>query len=423
MHRLVQLYRRLIIRDFIYTIPLVLLSLHVRLQYFYYLQWSGKGYPQSPDSDWYIRYAQNLIANFKIGSDMNDIMYIGYNLLLTVLLALVKDPVTVLLIQAVTASLCVVLVFKIARMLFNLRTAIMAGIFYAYSWDITLWTTYILTDSFFISLLLLSVYLLLKCYRSDKRIYKIAFAASALYMLVFRPAGIMTVFFMLIYIAINLDRGTVPAFCKKHRMAIGGSLVAVAALGVWFYAGGRLDSLIDSMQFNAKKVLYNIYANGWVYDHPSPQDHKFKPDYTINILNSLILSFIINNWDHILILYGKRSIAFLGRWVWTTDLTSLAGIKRFAWQFLPTALFMTATVAAIANKLFRKASIVWLLVLSVFLFCILFFIDGMFRYKAPGIPFIAIAAAYGADRVIYGAIRIAKKLTGKLPWNKGKYSL
>ncbi|TMV49058.1 hypothetical protein FE783_15425 [Paenibacillus mesophilus] len=422
VHRLVQIYHRFKYWEFVFMIPIVLLSLYVRLRYFFYLRSSGK-FPQSPDSDWYIQYAHNLMANFKIGSDMNDIMYIGYNLLLTVLLAIVKDPVNVLFIQAVTAGLAVILVFKIGRMLFNLRTALIAAFFYSYSWDITLWTTYILTDSFFISLLLLSVYLLLKCYESDKKRYKILFALSALYMLVFRPAGILTLGFMLLYIVFNLDRRRVTAFLKKHRLAIGGVLTAAVVAIVWIYAGGKLDSLVASLQFNAKKVLYNQYANGWIYDLPSPQDHKFRPDYTINVLNSLILSFIINNWDHIMILYGKRSIAFLGRWVWTTDVTTIAGLKKLAWHLLPSALFLIATVAAIVNKLFRKASIVWLLIFSVFLFCIIFFIDGMFRYKAPSIPFFAIAAAYGADRAIYGAIWIIKKVTGKLPWNKGKYSL
>jgi hypothetical protein len=60
-------------------------------------------------------------------------------------------------------------------------------------------------------------------------------------------------------------------------------------------------------------------------------------------------------------------------------------------------------------------------VLAVYIFCIVLFIDGLYRYRAPGIPFIAIAVAYGADRVIDGAIRIANNYTGKLPWNKGKY--
>lgn len=427
MQQIVRVYHRYIApylyRDFIYIIPLVIYSLYVRLRYYYFLLNSGKGFPTSADSVWYIQYAQSLIADFKIGQDMNDILYIGYNMLLAALLAIFKDPVKVLFIQAVTASLCVILVFKIARMLFNLRTAIIAAYFYSLLWDITLWSTYILTDSFFISLLLLCIYFLLKCYNSPKKIYKILFAATAFYLLIFRPAGIVTVAFIMAYVVFNLPRHTVTGFFKKYKFAIAGCLAAAVLTIVMLYAGGKLDSLIASMQFNAKKVLYNQYANGWIYDHPSPQDHKFKPDYSINILNSLILSFIINNWDHILVIYLKRSIAFFGRWVWGTDLTSLAGIKAFFHNMLPTLLFITASAAAIANKLFRKASIIWLLVLSVFLFCIIFFIDGMFRYKAPAMPFIVIAVAYGADRIIYTVLFIAKKLTGKLLWNKGKYSL
>jgi 4-amino-4-deoxy-L-arabinose transferase-like glycosyltransferase len=393
------------------------------LRYFNWLSRPDVGFPKAADSDWYIQYAHNLMHDFKIGTDMNDIMYIGYNLLLTGLLAIVKDPVRIMFIQVVVASLCVILVFKISRMLFNLRTAIIASYFYAFLWDITLWSGYILTDSFFISLLLLSVFLLIKCYQSPKRVYKISFAISAFWLLIFRPSGIFSVAFLLIYILINLPKHSITGFLKKYRYPILGAVGAIAVVFFILLAGGQLNSLIDSMQFNAKKVLYNQYANGWIYDHPSPQDHKFRPDYSIDILNSLILSFIINNWDHIGIIYFKRAIAFFGRWVWSVDISTWFGIKLFISHMIPTGLFTIGTFAVFYNKMFKRTSIIWLLILSVFIFCLIFFIDGMFRYKAPGTPFIVIAVAYGADRILFTVIYIAKKLTEKLPWTKRKFSL
>jgi hypothetical protein len=134
----------------------------------------------------------------------------------------------------------------------------------------------------------------------------------------------------------------------------------------------------------------------------------------INIGNSLIASFVINNWDHIAVVYGKRVIAFLGRWVWEINLTSKRGILTFAENLLPTVLFLTGTVAAIMNGVFRRASIVWLMIIVAFVFCIIFFIDGMYRYRTPAIPFIAIAVAYGSDRAIHVVMIIAKQLTGNL---------
>ena len=116
---------------------------------FFVLLTSGHGLPQSTDSQWYLDYANALVANFCDGVDMNDVLYLGYNLLLSLLLYIFKDPVIIVFIQAVTAALGVILVYKIANMLFNRTTAIIAALFYCAAWDITLWSMYILSDSFF----------------------------------------------------------------------------------------------------------------------------------------------------------------------------------------------------------------------------------------------------------------------------------
>ncbi|WP_079914761.1 glycosyltransferase family 39 protein [Paenibacillus sp. 32352] len=414
MSLLVRIYHKYKNRDFIFTIPLVILALDQILGYYFWILRSGQGLPQSEDGQWYIDYASALLNHFAIGTQMNDLMYLGYNLLLTLLLALFKDPAKIVFIQAVTAGLSVILVFKITRMLFNRTAAIIASYFYYDAWEVTLWSMYILSDSFFISLLLLCIFLLLKVYESNKRIYKILFVVSSLYMVVFRPTGIVMMAFILLYIVIRTNRQTLLRMLKTYRYVIGGCALAAVAACIYLFSGNALDPLISSLQFNAKKVLYNIYAKGWIYDKATPHDHYFKPNYDINIFNSLILSFLINNWDHISIIYGKRVIAFLGRWVWETNVTSLHGIKVLAEHLLPTLLFLTGTVMAIVNGKFRKSSIIWLSALAIFIFCIVLFIDAMYRYRAPAIPFIAIAAGYGAERILYGVFVIAKKYAGKL---------
>lgn len=392
-------------RDIVYLIPFVLFSLYIRLRYFFFLYRSEQGFPVSDDSKWYLNYAYSFLEHFNIGLSMNDVLYFGYNMLLAALLAVFKSPVAVIFIQTVTAGLCVIFVYKIARMLFNRITAIIASYFYSYHlWGITLWSSYILSDSFFISLSLVSVFLLLKFMQTNKKVYKFSFIASALYLLVFRPTGVVTVFFMVIYIVIHTQWKTLMKWAKTYGLAIGGAAVALIVA----YMAGKLDPLVASIQYNAKLVLYNVYAFGKIYDNVSPYDHHYKPDYTIDVMDSLVLSFFVHNWDHILVIYAKRAIAFLGRWVWATDLSSAAGIRAFIVHLLPTVLFLIATVASIVNGLFKKASIVWLLVFTAFVFCVMLFIDGMYRYKAPALPYIAIVAAYGADRVIHAAWLAAK---------------
>lgn len=421
MSKLYKLFLKFKDMDIIYILPLIAFSLTVRLRFYFWMTSTNYKLPPSPDSQWYLDYAHALLNNFKIGTSMNDILYLGYNLLLTLLLAVFKTTNAVIFIQTVTASVCVVLVYKIALMLFNRGTAIIASIFYSLSFHITFWSMYILSDSFFISLQLLCIYLLLKAFDSDKKRYKILFILSALLMLVFRPTGVLTLLFVGIYVLIRLNKKAAWVFIRKHRLAIGGASAAILVAAVYIISGDKLAPLIASMQLNAKMVLYNVYAKGWIYDHPSPHDYVYKPEYKINILNSLILSFIINNWDHILALYARRGFAFLGFWVWRINVITVHGLIKFFWNMLPIGLFFIGSYAAIRNKKFVKSSILWLISLAVFVFCLITFIDGLYRYKAPAMPLLAIICAYGLERILNRVFIFAKTYAGKLLWNKQNY--
>ncbi|MEF3304606.1 glycosyltransferase family 39 protein [Paenibacillus sp. GYB003] len=403
-----RLLGKIVRSDWIFLIPFLLISLKVRMGYVLFLA-SGRGFPQSDDSKWYLQYAYSLIEGKPIGLHMNDIMYMGYNLLLTLLLAVFKSTTTVIFIQAAVAGLSVFFVYRIAAMLFNKTTAVIASYLYCYhSWGITLWSSYILADSFFISLLLLCVYLLLKSRETGKTSHRIAFAASAFYLALFKPTGLVAVAFIALCIAIGLRGATIAQFVRKRWLPLSVGAAAAASLCAYVLLSGKLEPLFASLQFNAKMVLYNIYAKGWIYDSPSPFDHPFKPNYDIDVMNSLIASFMINNWDHISVLYMKRAAAFLGRWVMQTDLSTVQGVAKFGENMLPTALFVLGFVAAMWNGLLRKTAVVWLLVLAVLLFCVVFFIDGMYRYKAPAVPFIIIGVAYGAERVVRCVLLAAK---------------
>lgn len=395
--------------DWLIMLPFILLSLKVRLQYFFFLRSPGQSFPKAADSEWYLRYAHALLAGKPIGGHMDDILYMGYNFLLALLLAIGKQPVAVLFLQSVTAGLAVILVYQIARMLFNRTTAIIASYLYCYyTWPITLWSVYILSDSFFITLLLLCVFFLIKALDSGRRTFQILFVVTACYVLIFRPTGILIIGCVVIYLLINANRKRLVEWLHRYRWVLGGAAATALLALVYGWATGRLDPFMESLRFNAKMVLYNIYAKGWIYDRATPADHSYKPDYEIDVMDSLIVSFLVNNWNDIAVLYAKRTAAFLGPWVWRTDLTTLHGMVQFAKNMLPTGLFLLGVVAAVRNGLFRKASILLWIVIAVFLFCILLFIDGMYRYKAPSTPFILIMAAYGIERIVHGVLQLAR---------------
>lgn len=396
--RISEIFHRAKRHDWLLILPIVLLALARTLTFFFWLRSSGRGFPQAADSQWYLAYAGGLLENFRIGLHMNDILYFGYNTLLALLLAVFKDPVAVLFVQAVIAGLSVILVYKIAAILFGRVTAVLAALFYATRWELTLWSMYILSDSLFISVLLLCVYFLLMAFETGGTGYKGLFVLSAVYMMLFRPTGVAAMAVILLYIAIRLGWRRLAAGAARYRGWGVAALTAAATGCGYLYSQQLLDPLLQSLQVNAKMVLYNVYAKGWLYDLATPYDHGFRPDYRVTVFDSLVLSFIVNNWDHVSVLYVKRAIAFLGKWVWEIDLRSPAGIGQFLYNAAPTFLFAVGSIAALRDGRFRQTSIVWLLIAAVFAFCLLLFIDWMYRYRYPAVPFIAIAAAYGAEQ-------------------------
>ncbi len=396
--------------EYLPPVALVALSLYRTLSHSIWLVLCGRGLPRSQDSDWYLGYARALLENFSIRMNIDEILYLGYNLLLTGLLALFNDPVAIVYTQAFAASLAIILIYLIGRTLFNKRTGVIAGFFYLYNWDVTLWSTYVLSDSFFVSLLILCVYLLIKALDTRRKQDRILFVAAALYLLLFRPTGVAVVVVMLVYALSRLDHDSLRQFVAKHSWLLSGLLLTIGIIAGSLYAGHYFDGFVESLRYNVKLVIYNVYAKGRIYDIATAYDYYFRPNYTINKLDSLGLSFIVNNWDAVSVLYFRRTVAFLGVWAWVTPLRSLVDIAYYLFKLLPTVFFIAGTVAAIREGTFGRAAVLWGIVLAVFAFCILLFIDAMYRYRFPAMPFIGIVAAYGLDRIISGGRSFAEKV-------------
>ena len=108
-------------------------------------------------------------------------------------------------------------------------------------------------------------------------------------------------------------------------------------------------------------------------------------------------------------LYLRRAIAFLGAWTWQIPIHTVSDLLYFAFQLLPTVLFVAGTIAEMRNGIFRRALIIWLIVLAVFSCCVLLFIDAMYRYRFPAMPLIAIVAAYGLERILNGGKLLVQK--------------
>lgn len=408
MNRTDQLRLRCREQELIFLVPLTLLIIIKNMLYLCWLLFFGRGLPQSDDGQWYIDYAGTFLANLRDGLDINDVLYFGYNALLSILMAIFRDPVAVVVLQGITAGLGVILVYKIAVMLFNRRTAVIASIFYACIFEFTRWSLYILSDSFFVSLLLLCIYFLLMAMDTREGRYRYLFLLLSFYLAIFRPTGIVILAFMAVSVLLQLNRKTLLEFISRYYRWLAMLLVLLVSVVVYLYINNKMTLFFHSVQFEMEKILLDVYGKGWVYDKSTPFDHDYWPDYAITVKDSVILSFILNNWENISILCAKRAVAFLGTWVWAADFKSVLGILGALFNLVPAGLFFIGVASAIKNGLFKRASVIWMPIIAVYLFCVVIFIDAMYRYQYPALPFIAIIAAYGTERLLNKAKIIMK---------------
>lgn len=395
-----QLFRKNPVRD---ILVLVTMSLLPRVVYYFYNLISEGGLPQAHDTQWYLEHAQLLISQRHIDFDFNGVFYLSYYSLLALLLLIFKTPAAVVFVQMLINAFSVILAYKITLMLFNRRTAVITGMIYAFLWPMIFWSIYIITDSLFISLLLLQVYFLLKAFEERKRVYGYSFFFTSLYMIFFRPTGIITLTFLCMYIIINLE---LKSYVNRHKAFV--LCVGILAAATFLYLAGStiLSPLKESLYNNMRWLLLDNYAHGRIYDIPTPYDYSFNAVTDTNIFNNFIVSFFVNNGKHIVILYGKRIVSFVGVWVWKLNEIGMADRLKYLVPAM-TGCFIAAVGLSrmIKKEIFKKSSILVFVVMSILCFTVFFFMDSAYRYRVPAFVFLGMIGAYGMD----GCIEVGSK--------------
>ena len=371
---------------------LILFSLVTRLGYFFVRLSSGEGLPEAYDTEWYLEHARRILTDFKISLDFNGVFYLGYYTLLSMLLLIFKSQTAIIFIQMVINAVSVVLVYRIAFLLFkNRRVAFISGLFYTFTMPLIYWSFFILTDSFFVTLILLNVYLLLKFYETKSRKYLLLFITTSLYILVFRPTGISTLAFIALYIIINLDFSKIM---RIYRLWVISGLIAIVLVISFVLLKGYLTPLFGSLSRNLEELIWYHYVPGHIFDASERFAYKYTANFSINHFNSFPVSFFINNWNHILVLYLFRAFLF-----WAPIVTTPFSLDKLyiVFAFLFGAI---GFIYLIRRTDLRKTSIILFVIFSIWFFCIIFFMDSSFRYRVPALVFLNFIAALGVDNFL-----------------------
>lgn len=357
-----------------------------------------EGLPQAFDAKEFINQAHLLMNKGVINLDFNGVFYVGFYSVLGLFLKIINSTDAFVVFQMLINALTVILVYKLGMEILDKRAAIISSVLYSFLLPIIYWSIFITTDSLFISLMLLQAYLSVLCIKYNRKNSWIKLLFVSIYMIFFRPTGIVTLVFTIIYLLINLD---VKGFIIKHkRIAVvtGGILVIFLVIAIEKIIHNPLTGSIERNMF---WLLTEIYSNGQMYDIKTPYDLKFNAKVPPGQDYIFAFTYFKYNFLNIINLYLRRIAAFAGVWIWKiSEMPLLWSVSHIVF-YGATFLFMIIGVIDMHRKsLMKKGSIVLFMIGSILIFTTFFFMDSAYRYRVPALVFGVYLVSQGISSII-----------------------
>jgi hypothetical protein len=236
--------------------------------------------------------------------------------------------------------------------------------------------------------------------------------ANIIYMILLRPAGTITVCFLFIYIII-MNVNQILAFVKNNKL-----IFIISTIGIIPYIGLAVYYLLNSelglsFFWNLRWLIFNNYGAGQIFDIPTVYDHKYIPIINNQYLNNFVISFFINNFYHIVVIYAKRFIFLWGEmWIWSYHMNSIGHAIDYFRRCIPLILAFWGMMRVLLKKQSAESLVLFVPIISTIIFCVIFFLDSGWRYRLPSIPFNAIFVAYSIDYIL-SLVPDLRKLTDK----------
>jgi len=356
------------------------------------------GLPKAFDSKVFLEQARDFAYHGYVQLDLNGIFYVSYYSILGIFLRLFHSTLAFVIMQMLINALTVILVYKLGIEIFDRKAAIISGIIYSFLFPLIHWSIFITTDSLFVTLMLLQAYLSVRCIKYNKRSSWIKLLLISIYMIFFRPTGIITLAFTAIYLLINLN---IKGFVLKHRRvflsALGILIVLIAVTANKIFS----HPVLKSFEANLYWLLTEVYTNGQMYDVRSSHDYIFNAKVPPGNDFLFALNYFKNNFTDIMILYFRRIITFAGVWVWKFhDLTVIRRTVYIAFSSMVFILLVIGIIDMFRKRIMKRASIVLFMIASIMIFTIFFFMDSAYRYRVPALAFAIYPVAQGIGAVI-----------------------
>lgn len=343
------------------------------------------------DSPRYLGAAESLLqGKLPTGKELS---FLGYDLFVTFFFWSGLGEIGVVVAQVLLTSVAAYCLYRLACRLYDSRTGLLAAFFYIAYAEIHTWNFYILTDSLFISMLIISLFLVVErggWWRTAIACLAVIFTSTI------RPNGVVLLVSVGVYVLYSLWRA------KKYKVFVG------VAFGVAVASPIAID-LVGKMLAHAS--IIHIYASGKIISGYKGIVLKMPgvlPAPPPSIENPLF---------HILFFIASKPVYFLklvGMKLWYYFLHARPFYSDFHNYFSVLTLFPTYVLAVggVLSRTEYPAEKLLLISLCFFqsLVVALRFADWDGRHLLVILPIVFLFAARGAWRVL-GAGKALLKLS------------
>ncbi|MBI3251585.1 MAG: glycosyltransferase family 39 protein [Candidatus Andersenbacteria bacterium] len=358
------------LKPFFEPIGIFLLNLSTRLVYFYIV-----GVRDGGDTWFYVQNARTVLENFGNPFALLDQgIYPYYWLYPFFLIAFQIQASAVIITQVILQSLAAVLLYQIGKKLWSAPVGLIAGVAYAFFFEVFQWDLYMLTDSLYLSMMIASVYLVMGAVERKTAAAWLAPTFSMVGLFLLRPTSV-------VYLASVGFLGAMP-MPAKFRL-----YVALVALTAIVLGGGYLTAYGSQKAFGVAYSVYyykDLLRQGVVV--------RDRPEYSLSL--TWDSSFTIKNFFRVISLFEHRAVAFWRFYIpaYSPDhrlLNLLTFIPLYGFAFVGGLSIFTR------KPIDQRKSFLVVIILAYWIFQTLTEVDFDWRYRIPVLPWVLLFAAYG----------------------------
>ncbi|MBD3232600.1 MAG: tetratricopeptide repeat protein [candidate division Zixibacteria bacterium] len=323
----------------------------------------------------------------------------------------------------------ILFIFLIGERFFNTTTAVIASLIYILYYPALYFEGQLLVDTLFSTLTIASLYFFLRGQEENGNSLYLGISGLVLGLAAITRANIL-IFYIpaILWLLLKLKKpklagifitaAVIPIIpVTAVNLIMGDDAVLIASQGgINFYIGNNPEADGMTARFPETGVTWQ-YEDCKFYAEKETGEESMKPSEVSQYYYFKGFDFIIGNPYSAVILFLKKIYLSLNNYEISNN-QNLCFTKRYAsvTDLLITPFALILALAVIGKTVMglrrRESLLMWLLMLSIWITMILFFVTS--RFRLPLIPYLSIFAGYGAYSIystFNGKLNLKKLLT------------